>query len=304
MRMILEPSLPSLSAYRDFIAAMPGARGIDLCAYTLSHGTTETALIAAARAGAHVHVQLDGAPFFDESGGFGRRNAAEVANLRTQGVDAVLDETGVQHAKTAIIDGVAYLDDKNWTGGDDLIVRDGTAADVAAIRASELRRGPDDGVPANPPPGYPTGPALEKWSALRAEASVIGSDAAAIDVATESFGPSTVSKLLRERSATAHVRLILTKSAATKNARARNSIAALQAAGVEIRTSDAHHKLAVAGTQAWVGSANASGGGMTMSDWGIVLTAAGDVARVEALFWGEWATAKPLAPQAAAVAIV
>jgi hypothetical protein len=268
----------ALASVAEFTAAVRGAHEISLTSYTLHPGTVLGTLDAAAQRGAAVHVRLDGDP---RGGRLTRDNAAAVAELRAAGADAKLTDKAdpVMHMKAAIVDGVAWLDDRNWAGTDnERVVRVDDPRDVATTKADALRR----------------------------EADVIEhAGSGELDVESESFGNGSIYRALLQR-AKAHLstRLIVAgrEVAETRNAPERGCLRQLAALGVEIRAGDARHhdlneKLAVAADRAWVGSANATYDGGRFgeqADWGIASGDRGVVDGLRAAFAANWQHALPL----------
>jgi phosphatidylserine/phosphatidylglycerophosphate/cardiolipin synthase-like enzyme len=223
-------------------------------AYVLNANTAVArALEGAAVRGARVDVELDGAPLRERSGVL-RANAAAAAALTAAGARVRETNAGepALHLKAALVDGVAYLDDRNWASGDrDTIVALDDPAAVAAI-ASAL-----DGRPVG------SGAlATEKRAALDLEATAIyDAPGDRVDVETESFGATVVSKALAARAAHgAHVRLLVSDAELRGPAggRERRALAKLAAAGVVIEATANTEKLCVAGDEVWIGSANAT----------------------------------------------
>lgn len=272
----------ALASVADFAAALHRAHDISLTSYTLHPGTILGSLDAAAQRGAAVHVRLERAPLGDAHGKLEHDNAAAVAELRGFGADARLTDARdpVMHMKEAIVDGVAWLDDRNWAGtGNERIVRVDDPRDVATTKADALRR----------------------------EVDIIEhAGAAELAVESESFGNGSVYRAVLHR-AEAHLptHLIVAgrEVAEPRNALERNCLAHLASLGVEIRIGDRRHhdlndKLAVAADAAWVGSANATydgGGAGDQADWGVASHDAGVVSGLRAAFGRNWAQALPFA---------
>jgi phosphatidylserine/phosphatidylglycerophosphate/cardiolipin synthase-like enzyme len=269
-----------------FEAALAGARDVRLSAYVLGRASAVTReLEAAADRGARVAVRLDGAP---ASGSqrrddrVARENAATVAALRAHGIDARLTDGSLYdlHLKAAVVDGCAYLDDRNWTPTDSLITtRD--APDVACVEAAiagSITQTPDL--------------AMTKAAAIAREAAFIAaSPADRIDCASESFGATSVSKALAARAvAGSHVRLVVSSAALAPGAsQERAALTRLAAAGVEIRVANEADKVCVGGQSAWVGSANATfSPGPPMIDWGLTTNDAAIVRAAAATFARDW----------------
>ena len=118
--------LTSTAAVVDQIAH---ARSIAAEAYTL-HGPVLFALEEAARRGACVRVRLEGRPFDDPKGRLAAENARLTGELRACGAQASLAHQ--LHAKALDLDGVLYLDEKNWQRND-LVVRESDTAEARAV---------------------------------------------------------------------------------------------------------------------------------------------------------------------------
>jgi len=277
----------------DGAVAAAIARGsrVALSAYVLRQGSAiETALERAGDRGAHVSVTLEGHPYRGGTGANSpaRANRRTAEALRQHGVAVRLtgrDAVPV-HLKAAVVDGTAYLDDRNWTGdGHDTIVATTGAREVAAV-ASTLA-----GRATAPVPGL----ALDKAAALRLEARAIrdaGGDR--LDVQSESFGYSCVYDALRYRAARGpHVRLVVSarEYAHRRNTAERSALRRLREAGVEVRVVAGDEKLCIGGDRGWVGSANATFAGKPMLDWGLQTRDPGVLRELERRFAATWASA-------------
>ncbi len=273
-------------------AALAGASSVAFSSYVLDrHNPLVGALEAAAARGARVAVVLDGAPVGPSSAGkqgIERTNAATVADLRAHGVDAVLSDgtRSEQHLKAAVVDGRAFLDDRNWTPTDDL-VSTSDPADVANVAAAIVGR-----------PQASADLALTKAEAIAREASLIASDRGdRVDCASESFGATAVSVALAKRAASgAHVRLVVSDRAlrhASPNE--RHALARLVGAGVELRAGPATDKLCVTASGTWLGSANATfSPPPPMLDWGLTTRDPALAYRARTTFERDWAAARPI----------
>ena len=263
----------ALDSAAGFIQTLATAQRIALTAYTLREGPVLHALEAAARRGAEVRVRLERDPLDDAAGSLHRANAAALADLQAAGAAAEATEPGepVLHLKAAVVDGTAWLDDRNWaSGGAERIVRDSDADDVAAV-ASAVAGGP----------GADGHLATTKSGAQRLEADVIAAAGSGpLLVESESFGNGAIYNALLHR-AQAHMptRLIVAgrEVAEAGNRTERAHLTRLAALGVDVRvgkprSGDLDEKLAVADGDAWVGSANATyarGPLGAQRDWGI-----------------------------------
>ena len=267
-----------------FLAALGTARTVRFSAYVLNAETAVAhGLEGAAAHGARVDVVLDGAPF-GERPGIVRANAAASAALVRAGARVHQTTAGgpAMHLKAALIDGVAYLDDRNWASGErDTIVALDDPAAVAAV-ASAL-----DGRPVG------SGSlATEKRAALDLEAAAIhDAPGDRVDVETESFGATVVSKALAARAAHGtRVRLLVSEAELRGPAglRERRALARLAAGGVVIEATANTEKLCVAGDEVWIGSANATFSPEPSLDWGLRSRDPALVAGVSRAFERNW----------------
>jgi phosphatidylserine/phosphatidylglycerophosphate/cardiolipin synthase-like enzyme len=246
----------SISSEKQVARAMRSARSVLLTAYTLRPGLVLDSLENAARRGAHVTVRLEGKPYGDTSGTIRAENKRVLRALRHLGADAKLVDTNAHngpalHMKAAICDGVAYLDDRNWPGAGDTIVRDDFHADVSAITSAALRGR------AQRSPEFST----SKRDALWSERELLASarHAKRVDVESESFGAGSGVYGAIKSLAEAGVPCRLIVSRRDLNPRSRRALAALARAGVAVRLSDSDEKMAVVdNARAWIGSANAT----------------------------------------------
>jgi len=273
------------------VAAIARGSEVALSAYVLRPGSpVEAALERAADRGARVSVTLEGHPYRGGSGADSpaRANRRTAETLRQHGVAVRLagrDAIPV-HLKAAVIDGTAYLDDRNWTGdGHDTIVATTGARQVAAVASAAAGRA------TAPVPGL----ALDKAAALRLEArSIRDAGGDHLDVQSESFGYSCVYDALRDRAASGtHVRLVVSarEYAHRRNTAERSALRHLREAGVEVRVVAGDEKLCIGGDRGWVGSANATYAGKPMLDWGMQTRDPSLLRELERRFEATWATA-------------
>src|ERR1017187_10185172 len=125
-----------LSSVAAFDAAVAGARSVDFAAYTPRASMTRDALLVAARAGARVRIRLERDPLDDAAGTLHVANSESVALLTAAGADAAVTPPGaaILHMKAAVVNGVAWLDDRNWAGdGHETVLRDTDPDDVDAL---------------------------------------------------------------------------------------------------------------------------------------------------------------------------
>jgi phosphatidylserine/phosphatidylglycerophosphate/cardiolipin synthase-like enzyme len=281
----------------EFLGALDAAGSIALSAYTLRAGAenSEQVIAALERAGdrgAHVYVRLEGAPYDPGgSGGLARQNLDTIAALRRHGVNAVAssDPQAPLHLKAAVVDGRAFLDDRNWPGtGANTIVTTADPDDVAAVTAAlDGRHGADGHL------------ATWKWRAQQLELDTLRySPAHAIDFESESFGAGRLSALLEQRArAGDSVRLLVAGRDLAGNSREAAALAQLAAAGVEVRVGAAgqgelDEKMCITGNSAWVGSANATAGFPETADWGMRTRVAPVVDALRARFEQNWSGAQ------------
>lgn len=288
----------TLSGVDALCAAIGHARQVALAAYLLPPGPVREALETAARRGAHVEVRLEGRPFDRPGGGLRRENAATVAELRRAGVDAALTRPDEPffHLKAAVVDGVTWLDDRNWVAGDRAtIVRDDDPEDASAAQSAIADR-----------PGASRDLVTTKRDAELREQAVIaaaGSAPVAVESETVGYGPVATALFARARAGLPTRLLVARREAAGHHGgRERALLRRLAAAGVEVRVGAGHgpeldQKLAVSAASAWVGSANASstyGPYGDQRDWGLVTRSPELTAALRERFERNWATAAPV----------
>jgi len=274
--------MTTLTSGATFVAALRRSNDIRLCAYTLSPGRVLDALVEAAERGARVCVRLAADPYGGD--GIVRSNLAAIARLVDAGADAASASGSRLHLKAAIVDDVAYFDDRNWPSrGNDTVVRDDAVRDVSAVRAvfAGCRPPPDARV------------ALEKRAALAREVLVIDQArrGESIIVSTESFGAGNgvYAALGRAARRGAHVRVLVNAAIARENPAERRAIAALQREGISIRAGSSSEKFAVTGGRVWVGSANATVDVARQLDWGVALSDPRVACRERRAFEMRWA---------------
>jgi len=289
----------ALASTAGFVRSLTTASSIVLGSYTLHPGAVLDGLAAAARRGAGVCVRLERDPLDDAAGTLHRSNARALAVLRAAGarVDRTAAGEPALHMKAAVVDGVAWLDGRNWAGGGAVpLVRDTDARDVGSVGAALAGR-----------PGAGGRLATTKAGALRLEAQLIArAGTAPLCVESESFGNGAVYvALLRRARAHLPTRLIVAGREAGErgNRLERAHLAHLAALGVAVRAGRARHgdlddKLAVDARAAWTGSANATydrGVAGAQRDWGLTTRAPAVRAGLRAAFERNWARAEPLA---------
>jgi hypothetical protein len=234
------------------------------------------------RRGARVTVAIESAPFRNDAGA--KINAAATTRLRRLGADVRLAPN--EHLKGAVIDGRAFLDDRNWAvSSADTVVRDDRAADVQAVRDAILGR-PGDASPAL---------ATRKERALAGERRLLDSALPGEDIVvqTESFGygKEIYPALARLARAGKHVRLLVAGHDLRQSPRERSAIAHLRRLGVAVRASDNNEKFALCGKRGWIGSANATYARPDQRDWGLRSNAPRIVRHLRRAFEAHWSTA-------------
>lgn len=286
----------TLSSTAELLAALQHARNVTLTAYTLEPGSVLDGLTRAARSGAHVTVRLEGYIYKDD-GTVGAANAAAVEQLRSAGADAQLvhpakdSRDAMLHAKTAVVDGTLFLDDRNWPDdGGDTIVRDDFARDAEiALDASNGR--------ADPPTTFYS---IAKRESLASEARLIDEARSGDDVIleSESFGASnrvfTALEAAVERGA--RVRVLVNRRDLQGNANEAAAIAALRADGADVRACDGDEKFAIVdGMRGWIGSTNVTAAfdRPDQLDWGMRTDAPSVVAHERDAFETRWRSAIP-----------
>ena len=261
----------TLSGTAELVAAIGRARSVELQAYVLRPGRVLDALAAAAGHGARVTVRLECAPYADPSGDLAAQNARVVKTLSREGADARLvdcDGTAPAHLKSARVDGTIFLDDRNWPDdGRDTIVRVAGGASYATHKDDALRR--------------------EARTIYRA-----ADRGDAVDVETESFGFGRIYAALKYAAQHSKVRLLVSQRDVT--ARSRPALERLRAAGVDVRAGPDDEKMAVSGSEVWLGSANASAGVPEQSDWGMRIFEPPVVGAMRARFERNWEGAAAL----------
>ncbi len=268
-----------ISGTDELYAAIGSARSISLASYILHPGRLIEALEAAGDRGAEVSVRLEGDPL-DPSGSLAAVNLKVAKELRAHHVSAELTQT---HLKAAVIDGEAFLDDRNWAEhGPSTLIADSDPDDVGVVRAGI------EGKAASDPHLW-----TRKGDALNAEAQLLqdaGSER--IEVESESFGFGAVEHALAAKARDENdVRLLVCARDATYP-RAESALKRLAAAGVHVRVAPFAEKIAVAGPRAWVGSANAGIYPADMVDWGMRTRTPALVDALRARFEDNWNSPK------------
>lgn len=281
----------SLSSTARMLASLRSASKVTFSSYFLKPGPVVDALLeAAARPHSAVHVRLE-ANLFGGSKSMDPENQDAFCLLKDAGIDVQLVEEPDLHMKAAVCDGVAFLDDRNWNTHGDTIVRDDTRSHVKALRDAILQR--DSAAPGNL--------RLTKTGALYAEAHMLrAKHVREVDVETEFLGGSPVSKALRDlRAKNVRCRVLISAQAYKRGGPTSHAAHSLAKIGVDVRIAKANEKLAVAGTHAWVGSANASSTHPFPDavEWSLTTPNPHVVRGIRARFNENWRASSALAPE-------
>jgi hypothetical protein len=189
------------------------------------------------------------------------------------------------HIKAVVCDGVAFLDDRNWVGSSETVVKDDDYADVKAIRGAVL------GTSAHRRSLY-----LDKGSALTAEARLVGSAHDRVEVATEELGASPVFYALRNLAKRGKDVHLLVSRGGGKGTY-RDYAQQLKGAGVHVRVmTRGNDKYAVSRDFAWLGSANATSvfADASQTEWGLRTRDPVMIRALESRFNNAWKSARRL----------
>ena len=245
------------------LARMGAAHDVAFGAYLLPPGPVRDALVAAARRGARVAVTLQADPYRNEFGARGNAESARV--LRTAGASVQLLDSAATpfHIKAAACDGVAFLDDRNWTlRGPEMVLADDDPRDVALVREAVAGRGGADAALAT-----------RKDESLRREVELIErAGTAAVTVETERVGTSPLTDALRRHARAGAPATLIVGRTKQHSVLERSALAKLARDGVRVCESGKNEKLALAGGTAWLGSGNATGAngrGAGQLEWGM-----------------------------------
>lgn len=281
----------TLSSTGELLGALRRAHDIALTAYTLPSGRVLDGLVAAARGGARVRVRLEG-EIYKDNGSIGMANDAAIRALRAAGADARLVHASAHsrepmlHAKTALVDGALFLDDRNWADdGQETMLRDDFAADARIVEDAV------DGREDRATPFF----SIAKRPSLASEARLLNEARSGDEVVieSESFGAGnrvyTALQAAAQRGA--HVRLLVSTRDARGNTGEARALDRLRAEGVTVRTCDADEKFAVvAGARGWIGSTNASAAfdHPDQLDWGARTDEPGILRHLRDAFEARW----------------
>jgi phosphatidylserine/phosphatidylglycerophosphate/cardiolipin synthase-like enzyme len=265
----------SLSSVPDVIARIGDARDVAFGSYFLPHGPMRDALVRAAERGAHVAVTLQADPYRNPDGKRDNREAARLLSAAGAAVTLLRSTRAPFHLKAAVCDGVAYLDDRNWTArGPEMVIADDDPTDVALVRdaVDDARAGADLTL------------ATRKDEALRREVQLVeqaGDEPVVVE--TERVRSSALVEALRRHARTGAATTLIVGRTRHHSRGERSALRSLARDGVIVREGGTNEKLALVGDAAWIGSGNATGAwgrGAGQIEWGLVTR---DAALVEAV---------------------
>ena len=281
----------SLSSTPEMLAAMRTAKDITFSSYFLRPGgPVELALLDAVKRGAHVTVRLNG--YFDKGPqrlmDWNKQAVRELANPHADVKMVHLSDADgpMLHLKAAVCDGVAFLDDRNWTAGRDIVVRDNSPVDASAVQDAAAYK-----------PAHCDAVALTKFDALTREAGVIKApDNRCVDIESETMTwHSPVYSAIKHLSAE-KIRCRVLLSSKHVSPTTKKTIEFLEKMHVAVRIVDSSDKIAIAGgKRAWVGSANATATHPDPyeTDWGYSTDRKEFVRSLQSRFNANWRTSRP-----------
>ena len=262
----------------DVLTRIRSARDVAFGTYFLGRGPVRDALFEAASHGAHVAVTVQGDPYHDAAGVRERATRDSAALLEAAGarVTVLPSASAPFHLKAAVCDGIAYLDDRNWTrDAREIVLADDDASDVALVRDALAGHG-----------GATPTLATRKDGALAREAELIDSARATpVTVETETLGSGPLSAALRRHARAGAPTVLVVGRAHSHDRRQTTLLEGLRRDGVEVHERGVNEKLALAGDTAWIGSANGTsvfGPRAAQIEWGLVTRERAVVAAVAA----------------------
>jgi hypothetical protein len=281
-----QTSSVSVVAFTSVTGAITSAHKVCLSAYVFTTAMY-TALDSAAKSGAKVTVVL---PNEEKSS-----DTTDATQLTKDGATVVWDPGSPAdhplHAKLAIVDGVAYLDGRNWDTTD-VTITDGNAADFTAIE-NALNLNPTSSTNLD---------TLKSVSIAREDAFINGAapgKGATVQFMSESFGSdaNTVTALENAAKAGATVQVIVLSSDESGNSTEEAALTAMKADGIQIRLNPAggSEKMTLISGQstAWFGSANATSSTSTTDnyiDWGMTVVNSSVISSLQSYFTSTWSS--------------
>ncbi|HEX3467864.1 MAG TPA: hypothetical protein VHT05_07295 [Candidatus Elarobacter sp.] len=260
----------------DAVARIGASDDVAFGAYLLPSGPMRDALAGAAERGAHVSVTLQADPYRNPGGKRANREAARLLAHAGAEVTLLPSDRAPFHLKAVVCDGVAFLDDRNWTAhGPEMVVADDAPRDVTNVRDA-VRGGR---------PRSDASLALRKDDALQRELELVehAGDAPVV-VESERVRGSPLIAALRERALAGEPTTLVVGRGRHSRAE-RRTMRELAHDGVVVRAGGTNEKLALAGDAVWIGSGNATGAagrGARQTEWGLVTRDAALVGAVRA----------------------
>jgi len=255
----------SLSSVPDVVARIGDARDVAFGSYFLPRGPMRDALVGAAERGAHVAVTLQADPYRNPDGKRDNREAARLLSAAGAEVTLLRSTRVPFHLKAVVCDGVAYLDDRNWTArGPEMVIADDDPRDLALVRDALCNaRGGSDATLAT-----------RKDEALRREVELVESAGGApVVVETERVRASALTEALRRHARAGSPTTLIVGRTRHHSRGERSALRSLAGDGVVVREGGTNEKLALVGSTAWIGSGNAtgtSGRGAAQIEWGLI----------------------------------
>ena len=281
-----QSSSVSVVAFTTVTNAIQSGHEVCLSAYVFTSAMFD-ALDAAAKNKAKVTVVL---PQEEQSS-----DQSDATTLQNDGATIVWDPGSPSdhplHAKLALVDGVAYLDGRNWDTTD-VTITDGVAADYGAI-TNALNLNPTSSTNLD---------TLKSNSIAREDSFINGSGAKSgvtVQFMSESFGSdtNTVTALENAAKAGATVQVIVLSSDESGNSTEISALNAMKADGVQIRLNPASgsEKMTLVSNQstAWFGSANATDSTTSTDnyiDWGMTVTNSSVISTLQSYFTSTWSS--------------
>jgi PLD-like domain len=281
-----QASSVSVVAFTTVTSAISSGRNVCLSAYVFTTAMFD-ALDAAAKNGAKVTVVL---PNEEKS-----TDSSDATSLQNDGATIVWDPGSPAdhplHAKLVIVDGVAYLDGRNWDTTD-VTITDGVKADFTAIE-NALNLNPTSSTNLD---------TLKSTAISREDAFLTGAapgKGVTVQFMSESFGSDapTVTALENAAKAGATVQVIVLSSDESGNTTEASALTAMKADGIQIRLNPAggSEKMTLISGQstAWFGSANATSSTSATAnyiDWGMTVTNPSVISTLQSYFTSTWSS--------------
>jgi PLD-like domain len=270
--------------FTSITTAISSGKKVCLSAYVFTSAMF-SALDAAAKNGATVTVVLPLEEQSDDSG-----DATQLANA---GASIVWDPGAPNdhplHAKLAIVDGIAYLDGRNWDTTD-VTIGDGNPNDFTAIE-NALNLNPTSSANLDTVKSL----ALQREDQFIITSAPVGG--VTVEYMSESFGTDSGTLTALENAAKAGATVQVVVLSEDENASALN---ALKTAGAQVRLNpqSGSEKMTLISNQttAWFGSANATSYSSTSDnyiDWGMTVTNPTVINALQSYFTQTWNSSNP-----------